>query len=99
MNAQQGTTPEAAPVDTRPYPPGLEGVIAAETGLALVDGENGRLLYRGYRIGDLVDIASRVEQAQQFGTIFGHDGRAVSMAGPGLSCPLRVRHIAFNQAA
>ena len=41
-------------VDGRPYSPGLEGVIAAETELGLVDGANGRLLYRGYRIGDLV---------------------------------------------
>jgi citrate synthase len=41
--------------DARPYSPGLEGVIAAETGLGYVDGENGRLLYRGYRIGDLVE--------------------------------------------
>ncbi len=39
---------------TRPYSPGLEGVIAGETSLSLVDGERGRLLYRGYRIGDLV---------------------------------------------
>ena len=39
----------------RPYSPGLEGVIAGETSLAYVDGERGRLLYRGYRIGDLVD--------------------------------------------
>ena len=38
----------------RPYSPGLEGVIAGETSLSLVDGEQGRLLYRGYRIGDLV---------------------------------------------
>ena len=38
-----------------PYSPGLEGVIAGETSLSLVDGERGRLLYRGYRIGDLVD--------------------------------------------
>jgi citrate synthase len=45
-------------VDARPYSPGLEGVVAAETGLALVDGENGRLLYRGYRIGDLVEHGS-----------------------------------------
>jgi citrate synthase len=45
-------------VDDRPYSPGLEGVIAAETALALVDGENGRLLYRGYRIGDLVERGS-----------------------------------------
>jgi len=39
----------------RPYSPGLEGVIAGETSLGYVDGENGRLLYRGYRIGDLVE--------------------------------------------
>ena len=39
----------------RPYSPGLEGVIAGETSLSLVDGERGRLLYRGYRIGDLVE--------------------------------------------
>jgi citrate synthase len=38
----------------RPYSPGLEGVIAGETSLSFVDGEHGRLLYRGYRIGDLV---------------------------------------------
>ena len=41
--------------DDRPYSPGLEGVVAAETGLGYVDGEHGRLLYRGYRIGDLVE--------------------------------------------
>ena len=40
---------------TRPYSPGLEGVIAGETSLSYVDGANGRLLYRGYRIGDLVE--------------------------------------------
>ena len=45
----------AAPSDDRPYSPGLEGVIAGETSLSYVDGEHGRLLYRGYRIGDLVD--------------------------------------------
>ena len=41
-------------VDGRSYSPGLEGIVAAETELGLVDGVNGRLLYRGYRIGDLV---------------------------------------------
>ena len=41
--------------DDRPYSPGLEGVIAAETALGYVDGAAGRLLYRGYRIGDLVE--------------------------------------------
>jgi citrate synthase len=39
---------------SRPYSPGLEGVIAGETSLSFVDGERGRLIYRGYRIGDLV---------------------------------------------
>src|SRR5688572_32455224 len=38
----------------RPYSPGLEGVIAGETSLSFVDGARGRLIYRGYRIGDLV---------------------------------------------
>jgi citrate synthase len=44
-----------APTDDRPYSPGLEGVIAGETALSKVDGANGRLTYRGYRIGDLVE--------------------------------------------
>ncbi len=42
-------------IDMRPYSPGLEGVIAAETALGFVDGANGRLLYRGYPIGQLVE--------------------------------------------
>ena len=41
--------------DDRPYSPGLEGVIAGETALSKVDGAKGRLTYRGYRIGDLVE--------------------------------------------
>ncbi len=44
---------EAGPA-SRPFSPGLEGVVAGETSLGYVDGERGRLLYRGYRIGDLV---------------------------------------------
>jgi len=51
MPPSQATTPR----DDRPYSPGLEGVVAAETSLGYVDGAHGRLLYRGYRIGDLVD--------------------------------------------
>ncbi len=55
------TTRPAAGVpdaDTRPYSPGLEGIVAAETGLSLVDGANGRLLYRGYPIGRVVEEGS-----------------------------------------
>jgi citrate synthase len=47
-------TDPVAHADTRPFSPGLEGVIAGETALSHVDGEAGRLLYRGYAIGDLV---------------------------------------------
>jgi citrate synthase len=50
---QAGASADAAQA-TRPYSPGLEGVIAGETSLSFIDGANGRLLYRGYRIGDLV---------------------------------------------
>jgi citrate synthase len=46
---------EASLQATRPYSPGLEGVIAGETSLSFIDGAEGRLLYRGYRIGDLVE--------------------------------------------
>ena len=41
------TEPVPAPADTRTYSPGLEGVIAGETSLSYIDGEAGRLLYRG----------------------------------------------------
>jgi citrate synthase len=55
----QPSSATAAPTppvtDDRPYSPGLEGVIAGETSLSKVDGANGRLIYRGYRIGDLVE--------------------------------------------
>jgi citrate synthase len=34
--------------------PGLKGVLAGETSLAMIDGANGRLQYRGYPIGELV---------------------------------------------
>ena len=49
------TATTEAPADQRPYSPGLEGVLAGETALSKVDGERGRLIYRGYRIGDLVE--------------------------------------------
>jgi citrate synthase len=47
--------PDAEAPAPRPYSPGLEGIPAAESALGMVDGEHGRLLYRGYRIGDLVE--------------------------------------------
>jgi citrate synthase len=37
------------------FVPGLEGIIAARTEISLVDGANGRLVYRGYVIADLAE--------------------------------------------
>lgn len=37
---------------------GLEGVIATETSISYVDGENGRLLYRGYDINELAEFSN-----------------------------------------
>jgi citrate synthase len=48
----------------RPYSPGLKGVLAGETELARVDGENGRLLYRGFPIGELVERGTYAQVAE-----------------------------------
>ncbi len=50
--------PASATADTRPYSPGLEGIVAGETSLSFIDGGAGRLLYRGYPIGELVKHGS-----------------------------------------
>jgi len=59
-SSQPEAAPAAAPAEPkaateRPYSPGLQGVIAAETAIGFVDGEKGQLLYRGYPIGQLVE--------------------------------------------
>ena len=48
---------------TAEYIPGLEGVVAARTEISLVDGGNGRLVYRGYVIADLAEDMSFEEVA------------------------------------
>lgn len=40
------------------YAKGLEGVIAAESRICRIDGENGKLYYLGYSISDLVDYCT-----------------------------------------
>ncbi|HET7626908.1 MAG TPA: citrate synthase/methylcitrate synthase [Bacillales bacterium] len=45
------------------FRPGLEGVIAAETSLSLIDGEAGKLLYRGLPAGELAGKRSFEEVA------------------------------------
>lgn len=42
--------------ERRTYPKGLKGIIANESALSDVRGEEGRLLYLGYDIDDLVEM-------------------------------------------
>lgn len=48
----------------RPVSPGLKGVVAGETALAMIDGERGRLQYRGYPIGELVEHGTYASVAE-----------------------------------
>ena len=48
----------------RSHAPGLKGVIAGETSLAHIDGEAGRLEYRGYPISELVERGSYAQVAE-----------------------------------
>src|SRR5512141_59141 len=59
--ADQPATPRT---DSRPYSPGLEGVIAGESALGMVDGEHGRLTYRGYPIEELVRAGKYAQVAE-----------------------------------
>jgi len=67
-------TAPASLEDTRPYSPGLAGVIGAESAIALVDGARGRLLYRGYPIGQLVTRGTYAEVADLLWTGEWHPG-------------------------
>ena len=50
--------------DERTYSPGLKGVIAGETSLARIDADQGRLFYRGYAIGELVEHGTYAQVAE-----------------------------------
>ena len=50
--------------DERAYSPGLKGVLAGETALAMIDGDAGRLQYRGFPIGELVERGTYAEVAE-----------------------------------
>jgi citrate synthase len=73
MTNVQNPAPPAAP-DSRPFSPGLAGVVGAESAIGLVDGENGRLLYRGYPIGQLVERGTYGEVADLLWTGEWHPG-------------------------
>ncbi|MHB8400338.1 MAG: citrate synthase [Candidatus Limnocylindrales bacterium] len=67
--------------DPRPYSPGLEGVVGAESAIGLVDGRNGRLLYRGYPIGQLVERGTYAQVADLLWTGEWHPDATLT-AGP-----------------
>lgn len=76
------------------YVPGLEGVVASQTAISLVDGQNGRLVYQGYAIADLAEEMSFEEVAFLLweGRLPKHselDGLSLELAG----------HRALSQAA
>jgi citrate synthase len=55
MSAGEGSMANAT------FAKGLEGVVAGESGISLIDGEKGRLSYRGYSIEDLAAHSSYEE--------------------------------------
>ncbi len=61
------------------YVPGLEGVVASQTAISMVDGANGRLVYRGYVIADLAEEMSFEEVAYLLW--YGHLPTRVELAG------------------
>ena len=63
---------------TEAFSPGLKGVVAGETHLAMIDGERGVLRYRGYPIADLVDRGSYARVAELLWT--GHWSTGAELA-------------------
>jgi citrate synthase len=61
------------------YVPGLEGIVAAQTAISMVDGANGRLVYRGYVIADLAEEMSFEEVAYLLW--YGHLPTRVELGG------------------
>jgi citrate synthase len=61
--SQAPSSPAVAPVAPAAKSGGLEGVVAARSEICFIDGTAGRLVYRGYDIGDLVENANFEEVA------------------------------------
>src|SRR5687768_5774553 len=60
---------------------GLEGIVAAETRLSMVDGENGRLVIGGYRVEELANASFERTVSLLWG-IAGFDGEVKVLALP-----------------
>lgn len=70
MNQAIRVPPTTNAADQALYSPGLDGVIAGESALCLVDEGAAGLRYRGYAIGDLAEWSSFEEVAHLL--LFGH---------------------------
>ena len=53
--------PPPTPVDTRSPAGGLEGVVACESSITLIDGPKGELLFRGYAVEELAEATDYLE--------------------------------------
>jgi len=63
MNTVMNESPSTEMKDCSAYSPGLEGVIAGESALCLVDEGEAGLLYRGYPIRELAEHSTFEEVA------------------------------------
>src|ERR1051325_1423825 len=63
MQPAPGMPPSSRSAAATQFAAGLEGVVAAESRICLVDGVEGRLIYQGYDIHDLVAHAGFEEVA------------------------------------
>ena len=57
------SNPEPTPNPEKKPGAGLEGIVATQSGICFIDGQAGKLIYRGYEIGDLVEHCSFEEVA------------------------------------
>src|SRR5436305_7416362 len=60
MSANPAPNPEHP---NKPAHAGLEGIVATQSGICFIDGQAGKLIYRGYEIGDLVEHCTFEEVA------------------------------------
>ena len=56
------STPAKVPAEPAHYVKGLEGIVAAQTALSLVDGEASQLYYRGIPVHEFIEGSSNFEE-------------------------------------
>ncbi|MDB5332040.1 MAG: citrate synthase, partial [Phycisphaerales bacterium] len=61
--SESGSSTVVPPAAAKKPGAGLEGVVAVQSEICFIDGNAGRLVYRGYDIADLVEHATFEETA------------------------------------